>query len=213
MGICWTQACRMLICDFQNEKKFHLTIVHYDLSPVGFNDKVKVLFFPLQHEAAFLTLIVRHRPVENVPLALPSPRSRPRQLAVAGESWLWCDVASRTPQSLTYSPANRKPVNIVLLVYYCLFLWYRASIKLFKLNRELNLAKNEEELFDGQSIWCDVQRSLTWPDRVAKLGSESRDFRPLSVTSDKPPGEANIEYLHQVFIERSFTVTTLFLNL
>ena len=156
--------------------KFHLTLVHYDLSPVGFNDKVKVLFFPLQHEAAFLTLIVRHRPVENVPLALPSPRSRPRQLAVAGESWLWCDVASRTPQSLTYSPANRKPVNIVLLVITA-FLVISSEYKACQAKQRTEHCKERNGTFWRTE--AGVMSSARWPDRT-----ELRNLDPRAETLD-----------------------------
>ena len=142
----------MLICDFQNEKKFHLTIVHYDLSPVGFNDKVKVLFFPLQHEAAFLTLIVRHRPVENVPLALPSPRSRPRQ---PGGSWrvlimMRCRLAhAAVPHLLSGEQKASQHCVVGLLLP---FLVISSEYKAFQAKQRTEHCKERNGTFDGQRL-------------------------------------------------------------
>ena len=165
LGIRWTQACRMLICDFQNEKKFHLTIVHYDLSPVGFNDKVKVLFFPLQHEAAFLTLIVRHRPVENVPLALPSPLS-PVQAPAARGSWrvlimMRCRLAhAAVPHLLSGQQKASQHCVVGLLLP---FLVISSECKAFQAKQRTETCKERNGIFwrTETLVWCPALADLT----------------------------------------------------
>ena len=134
--------------------------------------------------------IVRHRPVENVPLSLlfPVPGSR----CWPGESGLLVMMrccAPRRHQSLT-SLATLPPSESHSTLLYRVSLSKAAWSELSKPSKTI-LRGNK--ILDGR---CDVRRSLTWPRNCETESRERPETWDLVRDSEQwiaPPGEANID--------------------